>query len=186
VNPVTEAAFLDELEKIAKKKKERSQVGREFRDPRLYSNLRHMFKSKEERIRAHKQLPKSDDTVWGAMKAGFGNKIEKKEKTGAILGPVGGTGALRRAGGWLSSAAHPIEVAGLGVLAAPSVDNMIAKHRARKAGLVDEAGHPTEQGVESKRLIKERFHDAIEAGGLGALAIPSIGHRLHSGKWMGH
>lgn len=176
MNSISKEAFFDELEKIAKKKR-RSQIGREVRDPRLYSNLRHMFKSQEERVRAHRQLPKGDDTVWGAMKAGFGNKIEK---TSGVMDTV------RRAGGHLSSYAHPIEVAGLGALAAPSVDNMIAKHRARKAGLVDAAGHPTEQGVEGKRFIKERYHDAIEAGGLGALALPSIGHRLHSGSWKSH
>jgi hypothetical protein len=88
-------------------------------------------------------------------------------------------GIVSRASGMLHRLTDPVEVGGLGVLAAPSVDNMIAKHRARKAGLVDEMGRPTEEGVESKRLIKEKWHDPIEAGGLGLLALPSIGSMVH-------
>lgn len=106
--------------------------------------------------------------------------LDELEKIAAV---PGSPGLLRRAGGWLSTAAHPIEVAGLGALAAPSADNMLAKHRARKAGLVDEAGRPTEEGIESKRLIKEKWHDPIEVAGLASLALPSIGHRIHSGQW---
>jgi hypothetical protein len=77
--------------------------------------------------------------------------------------------------------AHPIEVGGLGVLAAPSVDNMVARYRARKELGLGSADHVPDEAIEKKRLIKERYHDAIEAGGLGALALPSIGHMVSHG-----
>jgi hypothetical protein len=73
---------------------------------------------------------------------------------------------------------HPIEVGGLGVLALPSIDNMVARHRARKELGLASGEHVPEEAIEKKRFIKERFHDPIEAGGLGALALPSIGHML--------
>lgn len=65
-----------------------------------------------------------------------------------------------------------IELAGLGVLAAPSLDNMQAKLRAGKGG-----------DVESKRLIKSKYHDAFEAGGLGVLAAPYIKSKLQGKGW---
>jgi len=89
------------------------------------------------------------------------------------------SGVLGAAGAFLHKMEDPIEVGGLGILAAPSVDNMVAKWRARRAGLVDPHGKPTEEGIESKRLIKEKWHDPIEAGGLGLLAAPIVG------KWVG-
>ncbi|MGA1354639.1 MAG: DUF6321 domain-containing protein, partial [Candidatus Limnocylindrus sp.] len=56
--------------------KGRAQIAREVRDPRLYSNLRHALKSREEAVKAHKNLDRrKDHTVWSAMKEGFGNKI---------------------------------------------------------------------------------------------------------------
>jgi hypothetical protein len=83
----------------------------------------------------------------------------------------------------LAKLENPIEVGGLGILAAPNIDNMIAKHRARRAlGLARGAEVP-EEAIEQKRLIKERFHDPVEVGGLGILAAPLIAHRLHSGGW---
>lgn len=78
---------------------------------------------------------------------------------------------------------NPIEVGGLGVLAAPNIDNMIARHRAREALGLASGEEVPEEAIEQKRLIKERFHDPIEAGGLGILAAPLIAHRLHSGSW---
>jgi len=74
------------------------------------------------------------------------------------------------------------EVAGLGVLAAPSADNMQAKYRARKAG---HGEHADEKTLDKYRLIKEKYHDPVEVGGLGMLAAPYIGKRLSTGKW-GH
>lgn len=70
------------------------------------------------------------------------------------------------------------EVAGLGVLAAPSIDDMIARVRARRAG----AGH---EDLEKYRLIKEKYHAPFEVAGLGMLAAPYVGKRLATGKW-GH
>lgn len=70
------------------------------------------------------------------------------------------------------------EVAGLGVLAAPSVDDVIARIRARRAG--------AEEGELDKfRMLKEKYHGPIEIAGLGMLAAPYIGKRLTTGQW-GH
>lgn len=71
-------------------------------------------------------------------------------------------------------ASGALEVAGLGMLAAPSLDNIQAKLRAGKGGNVD-----------SKRLIKNKFHDAIEVGGLGVLAAPYIKNKLRTGNFDG-
>lgn len=43
----------------------------EVRDPRLYRNLRNIFKSQEERIADHKNIPKGDGTISGAISSGF-------------------------------------------------------------------------------------------------------------------
>jgi len=89
-----------------------------------------------------------------------------------------GRGAMKG----LHSLEDPIEVGGLGILAAPSLDNMIARRRARKAGLADEHGEVSEANLDRYRLIKGKYHDPIEAGGLGLLAAPIIAKRLHGGK----
>lgn len=75
---------------MPKKQREKvdAQIGREIRDPRLYSNIRHALKSQKERVRAHKNLDRrKDHTVWSAMKEGFGNKLSavrwmRKPETG--------------------------------------------------------------------------------------------------------
>jgi hypothetical protein len=101
----------------------------------------------------------------------------------AELTKLAASGVLGKALNTVAHAEGPIEVGGLLGLASPNVDNMVAKYRARKSGLVDASGRPTEEGIESKRLIPERLHDAIEAGGLGLLAAPYAAKRLHTGSW---
>ena len=88
---------------------------------------------------------------------------------------------LEKRAGLASSAAQfierhedPLEIAGLGYLAAPNIDNMQAKFRARRAGVADAHGHIPEEEIEKRRFIKERFHDPMEAGGLAALALPNV------------
>lgn len=108
------------------------------------------------------------------------------EKTSAMrdeLVKIALAGRLGKALDVISHAEGPIEVGGLGILAAPSLDNMQARFRARRAGLVDEHGEPTHAGMESKRLISEKYHDPIEAGGLGILASPYLAKRIHTGRW---
>jgi len=58
---------------LAMGKKGREQVGREVRDPRLYSNIRGMVsgESAEERVKAHKKLERGDGTISGAMRRGW-------------------------------------------------------------------------------------------------------------------
>ena len=57
-------------------KKNRQQLHKEVRDPRLYSNLRGgvTFESPKERVKARKGLGKGDGTVLSAMRTGFGRK----------------------------------------------------------------------------------------------------------------
>lgn len=92
-------------------------------------------------------------------------------------------GALRSFGEFLHHYENPIEVAGLGYLAAPNLDNMQAKFRARRAGAVDASGHIPEEEIEKRRFIKERFHDPVEATGLGILAAPLVAKRALTGSW---
>jgi hypothetical protein len=81
-----------------------------------------------------------------------------------------------------SHAGPQVEVAGLAILAAPSIDNMVAKRRAFKAG-VGRHGHVPEAKLNKFRMIKEKHHDAIETAGLGLLAAPYIAGRIGTGKW---
>jgi hypothetical protein len=80
---------------------------------------------------------------------------------------------IKQVGGKALAGVHhledPIEVAGLAALAAPGVDNIVAKHRAAKAGDSD---------VEKYRQIKSKLHDHVEVGGLGVLAAPTIAKML--------
>lgn len=58
----------------------RKQINREVHDPRLYSNMRNMFHSAEDRVKAHKNLDRrKDHTVASAMREGFSNKISAIE-----------------------------------------------------------------------------------------------------------
>lgn len=102
------------------------------------------------------------------------NYLAERQKEASFIDTVKQQGGKALAG--LHHLEDPIEVGGLAALAAPNVDNMIARHRAAKAGDTD---------VDKYRLIKERFHDPLEAGGLGVLAAPLVAGRLHSGRW-GH
>lgn len=61
--------------KLTRKEKEKikEDTKREFRDPRLYSNIRGglTLESSKQRVAAHKGLKKSDGTIFGAMRSGF-------------------------------------------------------------------------------------------------------------------
>lgn len=100
--------------------------------------------------------------------------FDELDKIGGFLGRT--KSLATRALKGLVRAEDPIEVAGLGVLALPAIDNMIAKRRARAAGSKD---------VEKFRMVKSRFHDAADVGGLGILAAPLVAKRITTGKW-GH
>jgi len=69
-------------------------------------------------------------------------------------------------------AENPLEVAGLGMLAAPAIDEIQAKLRSKT---------PKEQ--HKKRFLPESLDAPIEAGGLGILAAPIIASRIHHGSW---
>lgn len=81
----------------------------------------------------------------------------------------------------------PIEVAGLAALAAPAIDNLQARHRARKAGLADADGHVSEHDMDKFRGMSEGAHEAIDVGGLGVLAAPSLSKMILNRKGIkGH
>jgi hypothetical protein len=115
------------------------------------------------------EMPKSSSAI-GAI---------EHEGAGMAAKIPGIGGALK----FLHKHENPIEVAGLGYLAAPSVDNMQAKYRARRAGDVGPDGHVSEEAMNQRRLIPEKYHDPIEATGLASLAVPLVAKRLHSGSW---
>lgn len=95
--------------------------------------------------------------------------FDELEKIGGALGRV--SKAMANLGG-------RNEVAGLTVLALPSLDDMQARARIKK-------GQLTEHNIERNRLIKSRFHAPLEVTGLGMLAAPYVGKRLSTGSW-GH
>lgn len=106
------------------------------------------------------------------------------EQVGAFLGEfekLAMNPGVKKVLSGITHMTEPLEVAGLGVLAAPSVDNMIARRRATRAGIKS----PTSADLDKYRLIKDKYHDAAEAGGLGVLAAPIVSGRLLHGKW-GH
>jgi hypothetical protein len=86
--------------------------------------------------------------------------------------------AIKEAGGFsnlmrgLASEAgtHKTEIAGLGVLAAPSLDEAQAHARAAVAGDYNKAG------VEKRTLLPHVAKPATELAGLGMLMGPSIAH----------
>lgn len=85
-------------------------------------------------------------------------------------------GAASAVGKFLVKHEDALDVGGLGVLALPSLDTMQARHRARMAS---GGGPVTEEDIEKKRLIKERFHAPIDVAGLGILAGAPLAHRGH-------
>lgn len=109
------------------------------------------------------------------------NYLSERQKEAAFIDTIKQQGGKALAG--LHHLENPIEVAGLASLAAAPVDNMVARHRAIRAGLGDGDNHVSEHDMDKYRVIKERHHDAIEAGGLGVLAAPLIAKRLHTGSW---
>lgn len=64
---------------------------------------------------------------------------------------------------------HKTELAGLGILAGPSVDHLQAKIRSGIAG-------EGEEGVKKRQIMGETGHAISELAGLGVLAAPSISH----------
>jgi len=69
---------------------------------------------------------------------------------------------------------HKTELAGLGILAGPSLDHLQAKIR---SGLAGEG----EEGMKKRQLMGETGHALSEIAGLGVLAGPSIGHLVRGG-----
>lgn len=90
--------------------------------------------------------------------------VDKPKKEGAKLA----AGLLQRLA--TDAGTHKAELAGLGILAAPAVDHLQAKIRARVAG------DATEHGAAQRQYMGETAHALTELGGLGVLAGPSIAH----------
>jgi hypothetical protein len=118
-------------------------------DPHYYEKLKKMEKS-------------SMPIEYGA----FFDELEMLASNGT-LGPL-----VKQAASGLERAA---ELGGLGILAVPQIDTMIARHRATKAGI----SNPTSHDIEKRRLIKEKWHAPVDVAGLATLAAPYL--RKHGG-----
>lgn len=68
---------------------------------------------------------------------------------------------------------HITELAGLGLLAAPSMDQLQAHVRAATAGQYDK------EGVKQREFLPAVSHPLAEAGGLGILMAPEVKDLLH-------
>ncbi len=88
------------------------------------------------------------------------DEFQKLAFAGAALAKAVGP-ASRRVGDFLTKHDHALDVAGLGVLAAPAAADLVHARR-----------HP---GTSSKREI---FHSGAELAGLGILAAPGVAHLL--------
>jgi len=169
----------------------RRQIGEEFRDPRLYSNLRGAvsLEDRDERVRAHRHLGKGDGSVLGAMATGFGRKEAgvKKEamikvayynskvaSLGAIAGAAGRTlmhnprAAATVAGGAVG--------AGAGALAAGPGNRLAGA--AGGAAIGAGAGNLATRGAAGRDAVAgvgRRLRDAAPARAIPALgkAVPN-------------
>ena len=90
-----------------------------------------------------------------------------KEKSAGVADAV--RGALKGDAGQ-----HATELAGLGLLAAPSLDQLQAHAR---AGL---AGEYSKEGVKDREFLPAIAHPTAEAAGLGVLMAPEVKHLLHA------
>lgn len=102
-------------------------------------------------------------------------KVEKKypgliQKKAAALPPA--PGLFQRLGRGLASEAgtHKAELAGLGILAVPGLDQLQAHGRAAIAGDYNK------DGVKKREVLPHVTHPLMETAGLGVLAAPSIAH----------
>ena len=123
----------------------RKGIGKEFRDPRLYSNIRGALtgESAEERVAAHRHLRKDTTGIMSAMRAGVSREKRASD----------------------DSFGHKAELAGLGILAAPA-----AAHLAAKVPGLRRAAKPLSEFLHKNPSIEH----AVEVGGLGVLAAPSV------------
>jgi len=131
----------------------RKNIGKEFRDPRLYSNIKGALKgeSAEERVAAHKHLRKDTTGVMSAMRAGVNREKRASD----------------------DDYGHKAELAGLGIIAAP-----YAAHLAAKIPGVRSAAKPVSQFLHNNQSVEH----AMELGGLGVLATPSLRHFMDKRK----
>lgn len=100
-------------------------------------------------------------------------KVEAKYpdmlKAASIGGKLmAGAGGLMQGAGKVVGNHNLMDLAGLGILAAPVADNIQARTRAHFAG------DKGENAVERRQLMGEPTHDALELGGLGVLAAPTM------------
>lgn len=94
----------------------------------------------------------------------FKEELSEIQKTGSI-GSV-----LKQLGG--EAAGHKAELAGLGVLAVPSIDEAQAHARAALSGDYNK------NGVEKRTILPRAMKPASEIAGLGILAGPSAAHLM--------
>lgn len=103
------------------------------------------------------------------MNASFIDEFQKIALAPGFLGSVGNalkSPAIRE---------HGTELAGLGILAAPGLDTLQARARARLAG------DKSPGGAEKRQLMGETGHALADVGGLGVLMGPEIAKLKHAG-----
>lgn len=116
----------------------------------------------------------------GKTPKGYGTPQGKREAKAKYDTPKGdehkaNPGGLKSAK-MEKKANHVAELAGLGILAVPSMDHLQAWGRARLAG------DKTEEGTEKRRFIGDAAGHAMEVGGLGILAAPEVKALLAKGQ----
>jgi len=102
--------------------------------------------------------------VRAKIKARFPDMLGKEaanllSSLGSKLAPLAG-----------EAAGHKAELAGLGILAAPSVDSLQAHARAAAGG------DYSAEGVKKREILPHAVKPLSEVAGLGVLAAPSIAH----------
>lgn len=107
------------------------------------------------------------ERVRAKVRAKFPDMLKQSAVMEAIRGAMGKPGVAN----------HLTELAGLGILAAPAVDELQAHARAGIAGQYDK------EGVKSREMLPHVATPIAEATGLGVLMAPEAGHLL--GKLRG-
>lgn len=121
-----------------------------------------------------------DSADYAAVRAKVEQKYPNLLKKQAMLHAAAEVFASKEAAGLLgrlasSTGTHKAELAGLGVLAVPALDEAQAHARAGLAGDYNKAG------VKKRTLLPHAAHSAAELGGLGILAAPSAAALLGHG-----
>jgi len=112
-----------------------------------------------------KKQSEPDQTKVGSTLMGLGPVLHPAEQVTERV--VGSSGIKERVIGALANRfSHPLDLAGLGALAVPSVDQLQAHGRAALAG------NYNKEEVKKREFLPHVAHPLLELGGLGMIAAP--------------